>query len=153
MYDLERQVPIEQFHDPLIHFAIVCASASCPKLQPWAYRPGAFDCQPDRAAKAFVNDLTRNRFDRGRNAASLPMISQWFDKDFSDAAGSMSVYIVRYVEDPELAKELMQAGYRIDYLDCDWSLNGVALWRNLSAERNGAELDYPGRRVHAPILL
>lgn len=29
---------------------------------------------------------------------------------------------------------------------------GVALWRNLSAERNGAELDYPGRRVHAPIL-
>lgn len=81
------------------------------------------------------------------------MISQWFGKDFLDVAGAVLVYIVRYVEDPELAKELMQAGYRIDYLDCDWSLNGVALWRNLSAERNGAELDYPGRRVHAPILL
>jgi hypothetical protein len=34
-------------------------------------------------------------------------------------------YIARYVDDPELAKELAQPGYRIEYLNYDWSLNGL----------------------------
>jgi hypothetical protein len=98
LYDLERQVLIEQFHEPLMHFAIVCASTSCPKLQPWAYQP---------------------------EVAALSMIFHWFEQDFVNAAGSVSAYIARYVDDPELAKELMQPGYRIEYLDYDWSLNGI----------------------------
>jgi hypothetical protein len=39
LYDLERKVLIAQFHEPRTHFAIVCASMSCPKLQPWTYEP------------------------------------------------------------------------------------------------------------------
>ena len=108
-----------------MHFAIVCASTSCPKLQPWAYQPDQLDQQLDRVARAFINDLTRNRFDRQQKVASLSMIFHWFEKDFSEAAGSVSAYIARYVDDPELAKELAQPGYRIEYLEYDWSLNGV----------------------------
>jgi Protein of unknown function, DUF547 len=125
LYDLERQVLIEQFHEPLMHFAIVCASTSCPKLQPWAYQPDQLDRQLDYVARAFINDPTRNRFDRERKVASLSMIFHWFERDFSEAAGSVSAYIARYVDDPELAKELAQPGYRIEYLAYDWSLNGV----------------------------
>jgi len=125
LYDLERQVLIEQFHEPRMHFAIVCASTSCPKLQPWAYQPDQLDQQLHRVARAFINDLTRNRFDRQQKVASLSMIFHWFEKDFSEAAGSVSAYIARYVDDPELAKELAQPGYRIEYLEYDWSLNGV----------------------------
>jgi hypothetical protein len=125
LYDLERQVLTEQFHEPLIHFAIVCASTSCPKLQPWAYQPDQLDRQLDRVARSFINDPTRNRFDRTKKVASLSMIFQWFEKDFADAAGSLLAYIARYVDDPELAKELAQPGYRIEYLDYDWSLNGI----------------------------
>ena len=127
LYDLERQVLIEQFHEPLMHFAIVCASASCPKLQPWAYQPEQLDRQLDQVAKAFINDSTRNRFDRKQKVASLSMIFQWFEKDFSDAAGSVLAYIARYVDDPELAKELAQPGYRIEFIEYDWSLNGIPL--------------------------
>jgi hypothetical protein len=125
LYDLERQVLIQQFHEPLIHFAIVCASASCPKLQPWAYQPDQLDRQLDQAARTFINDPTRNRFDRKEKVAALSMIFQWFEKDFVDAAGSALAYIARYVDDPELAKELAQPGYRIEYLEYDWSLNGI----------------------------
>ncbi|TKB67128.1 MAG: DUF547 domain-containing protein [Nitrospira sp.] len=125
LYDLERQVLIEQFHEPLMHFAIVCASTSCPKLQPWAYRPDQLDRQLAYAARGFINDPSRNRFDRQRKIASLSMIFKWFETDFADAAGSVLVYIARYVDDPELAKELAQPGYRIEYLDYDWSLNGI----------------------------
>ena len=125
LYDLERQVLIEQFHEPLMHFAIVCASTSCPKLQPWAYQPEQLDRQLLHVAKAFINDPTRNRFDRQRKVASLSMIFQWFETDFTGAAGSVLAYIARYVDDPELAEELIQPGYRIEYLDYDWSLNGI----------------------------
>ena len=125
LYDLERRVLIEQFHEPLMHFAIVCASTSCPKLQPWAYQPDQLDRQLDDVARAFINDPTRNRFDRTRKVAFLSMIFKWFESDFVDAAGSVLAYIARYVDDPELAKELVQPGYRIEYLEYDWSLNGI----------------------------
>ena len=125
LYDLERQVLITQFQEPLIHFAIVCASASCPKLQPWSYEPDQLPVQLDRAAREFINDPTRNRFDRTNKVASLSMIFKWFEEDFTKAAGSIFSYISRYVSDPELALDLMQSDYRIEYLEYDWSLNGT----------------------------
>ena len=126
LYDVERQVLIRQFHEPLIHFAIVCASASCPRLQPWAYQPNQLDRQLDRAARAFINDPTRNRFDRTRKIAFLSKIFDWFAEDFSAAAGSTLAYLARYVGDAELAKDLVESEYRIEFLEYDWSLNGMA---------------------------
>jgi hypothetical protein len=125
LYDLERQVLIRQFHEPLIHFAIVCASSSCPRLQPWAYQPQELDRQLDRAARAFINDPTRNRFDRKRKVASLSKIFDWFAEDFAAAAGSTLAYVARYIGDPELARDLVESEYRIEFLEYDWSLNGI----------------------------
>lgn len=53
------------------------------------------------------------------------MIFQWFEKDFAGAAGSLLAYVARYVDDPELAKDLVQPGYRIEFLEYNWSLNGM----------------------------
>jgi hypothetical protein len=125
LYDLERQVLIKQFQEPLIHFAIVCASASCPKLQPWTYDPNQLEHQLNRVAREFINDPTRNRFDRIKKVASLSMIFKWFEEDFTRAAGSVLSYITRYVNDPELVRDLMQSDYRIEFLEYDWSLNGI----------------------------
>lgn len=125
LYDLERQILIKQFQEPLIHFAIVCASSSCPKLQPWTYEPDQLERQLNRAARAFINDPTRNRFDRTNKVASLSMIFKWFEDDFTKAAGSVLSYVTRYVTDPELVQDLMQSEYRIEYLDYDWTLNGI----------------------------
>lgn len=125
LYDLERQVLIEQFHEPLIHFAIVCASLSCPRLQPWAYQGLQLQQQFELVAREFINDSTRNRFDRQAKVASLSMIFQWFESDFVKAAGSVPAYVARYVDDPDLARELTQPDYRVEYLEYDWTLNGI----------------------------
>lgn len=125
LYDLERQVLIKQFQEPLIHFAIVCASASCPKLQSWAYESDQLERQLERVARAFINDPTRNRFDRKQRIASVSKIFDWFEEDFVRAAGSILAYVARYIDDPVLAKELAQPGYRVEFLDYDWSLNGI----------------------------
>jgi uncharacterized protein YceK len=136
LYDLERQVLIKQFQEPRIHFAIVCASMSCPKLQPWAYEPDQLERRLDRVSREFINDPTRNRFDRAQKVASLSMIFKWFDDDFTRAAGSVLTYIIRYVNDPELVQDLMRSEYRIEYLDYDWSLNGIPLKEPAHAGRS-----------------
>ena len=125
LYDLERKLLIPDFLEPRIHFAIVCASKSCPKLQPWAYAADKLDEQLERSAREYINDPTRNRFDRERKVAYLSMIFKWFEDDFTAHSGSLLGYVKRYVADPQLARELESAPYRVEFLEYDWSLNGI----------------------------
>jgi hypothetical protein len=124
--DLEHEILRPQFGDPRVHFAIVCASASCPRLQSWAFEAEQIDRQLDHVARAFINDPTRNRFDRESKTARLSMIFKWFEEDFAHAAGSVQAYLARYVDDADVARDLSGSDFHIEYLDYDWSLNGPA---------------------------
>lgn len=126
LYDLERDILIAQFHDPRMHFAIVCASASCPRLQPRAYTGEELNRQLEQGAREFINDPSRNRFDRANRVAYLSKIFDWFTDDFNAQAGSLQRYLAQYVSDPVLAKDLATSPYRIEFLDYDWHLNGPA---------------------------
>lgn len=123
LYDLERRILIP-FQEPRIHFAIVCASQSCPKLQSWAYRGDRLDEQLDRVTRAFVNDPSRNRFDRERRVAYLSKIFDWYGDDFAAQAGSVQRFVARHIDDPALAKEMASVPYSVEFLEYDWSLNG-----------------------------
>lgn len=125
LYDLERKILIAQFHEPRIHFAIVCASTSCPKLQPWTYEGARLNGQLDHVAREFINDPTKNRFDREKKIAYLSKIFDWFTEDFEAQGGSLARYVAQYVADPDLAQDLAGMRYRIEFLDYDWSLNGT----------------------------
>ncbi len=126
LYDLEQKLLIPDFREPRIHFAIVCASRSCPRLISGAYDPARLEEQLDAGARAFVNDPFRNRFDRQRKVARLSKIFEWFEEDFSAEAGSLLAYVSRYVTDDDLARELADGRFRVEFIDYDWSLNGVA---------------------------
>jgi len=125
LYDLEQKILIPQFQEPRIHFAIVCASRSCPKLQPWAYTPERLEEQLERSARDYINDASRNRFDRDRKVAHLSMIFKWFERDFAAHSGSLLHYVQRYVADPEVARELATRPYSVEFLEYDWHLNGI----------------------------
>ena len=125
LWGLEHKLLIP-LGEPRVHFAIVCASWSCPKLQSYVYTPDALDSQLDAAARQFINDPQRNRFDRAQKVAHLSMIFKWYEDEFVRAAGSVQRYIARYVNDPVLAHELEANAYAIGYLPYDWSLNGTA---------------------------
>jgi len=122
--DLEHEILRKQFHEPRVHFAIVCASSSCPKLASSAYQGRLLDQQLDRAARAFINDPSRNRFDNREKAAYLSKIFDWFEKDFAASAGSVARFVAQYVQDADVARDLAAGLYRIAYLEYDWSLNG-----------------------------
>lgn len=124
LYDLERKVIIP-LGEPRIHFAINCASLSCPKLLSRAYRADKLEKQLEDSAKNFINDSTQNRFDRETKVAHISKIFDWFKKDFDTHSGSVQKYLAQYVDDPKLAEDLRSEKYRIQYLKYDWSLNGT----------------------------
>jgi len=124
LWGLEHKLLIP-LGEPRVHFAINCASRSCPKLQNRAYPADGLDARLEEAARQFVNDPQRNRFDRARKVAALSMIFKWYDDEFERAAGSVLKYVARHVSDPALAQELAGEDYAIEYLPYDWSLNGT----------------------------
>jgi len=125
LYDLERDIIIP-YGEPRIHFAINCASASCPKLFSKVYTAQNLEQQLEKSAYLFIGDESRNRFDQEKKVAHLSKIFDWFEKDFKDHSGSVQKYIAQYVEDPELAVQLKNEEYRIKYMKYDWGLNGTA---------------------------
>jgi hypothetical protein len=124
LYDLERKVIIP-FGEPRIHFAIVCASASCPPLRAEAYTAERLEAQLEEQARAFLTDTSKNYFEPDRRRARLSRIFDWFPEDFAGHSGSVQQYIAQYVTDPGIAAALRVQDYKIKYLKYDWSLNGI----------------------------
>lgn len=118
----ERIIPMG---DPRIHFAIVCASLSCPRLSSRAYEPDSINVQLHDAAKQFINDPTRNRFDLERRVAFLSRIFEWYIEGFEEAGGSTQRYLARFVDDAQVQDALRRDEFELRYLEYDWSLNGL----------------------------
>ncbi|MEM7027902.1 MAG: DUF547 domain-containing protein, partial [Pseudomonadota bacterium] len=126
LYDLERDIIIP-FSEPRIHFAINCASASCPVLIAEAYTAGKLEQQLEANTIAFLNDATKNKFDLNNKTASVSKIFDWFPEDFKQPAGSVQKYLAKYVDNTEVAALLAKDGFRLNYMKYDWSLNGTAI--------------------------
>jgi hypothetical protein len=122
--DLERKVIIP-IGEPRIHFAINCASSSCPKLLPEVFDAKNLDQQLNHSAQDFINDPTRNKFDTASKTASISKIFDWFEEDFVKHSGSVGNYIAQFVNDESIADDLRAGNYKIKYLKYDWSLNGT----------------------------
>src|SRR6266852_5927302 len=70
------------FKEPRAHFALVCASKSCPPLRSEAYEAEKLDRQLDDQVRKFVNDPEKNWYDVSRNEAHISKIFSWFSGDF-----------------------------------------------------------------------
>jgi hypothetical protein len=120
--DVEHQILRRELDEPRIHFAIVCASRSCPALRDEAYRARDLDVQLEDAARRFVRDPSRNGFDAATRTFHASSIFKWFRGDFERLAGSLASFLARYA-DETAAAALRAGGIRIEFLDYDWSLN------------------------------
>ncbi len=124
LYDLERDILIP-FNEPRIHFAIVCASTSCPKLITEVYTADKLEQQLEASTINFINNTLKNQFDLDKKIASISKIFDWFPEDFAKASGSVQKYLANYVEDDDISRLLAQDGFKVKYLKYDWSLNGT----------------------------
>lgn len=122
---IEHEYLRAKFQEPRIHFAINCASVSCPPLRAEAYTPAALEEQLADQARYVHGQPTWLRYDAEANALELTQLYEWFGGDFEQAAGSVPAFVARYV--PELAQAL-EAGREpsLSYLPYDWGLNTPA---------------------------
>lgn len=111
--EIEHQI-LRKMDEPRIHFAIVCASFSCPKLLNEAYTSLNIDSQLTKATKDFLSDPERNNI--SQNNLMLSKIFQWFAKDFKQT-GALIDFLNQYSEITisEKAKK--------KFKDYNWNLN------------------------------
>lgn len=108
---LEHSI-LRKMNEPRIHFAINCASASCPILLNEAFTPERLEEQLEAATHGFINS-GKNTI--GRDSLELSRIFKWYKGDFNQ--GKLVAYINPYTE-IEIAPKA-----KIKYKEYDWSLN------------------------------
>jgi len=110
---IEHEILRKKFVEPRIHFAIVCASMSCPTLLNQAFVPTELESQLDSQTRAFINDSSKNRI--SDKSMALSQIFEWFKMDFSEQ-GNLRKYI-----EPYTTVNLPEGD--IEFIEYDWSLN------------------------------
>lgn len=110
--EIEHEI-LRKMNEARIHFAINCASASCPKLLNEAYSEKQLEAQLTAVTEAFLKNPTKNELSLSR--VKLSRIFLWFGKDFGSKAERID-FISRY-------SGLNLKNPKIDYLPYDWSLN------------------------------
>lgn len=116
-YDLdaiEHKILRAKFNDSRIHFAIVCASFSCPQLRNEAYTADKLSSQLIEQAKKFINDPKRNKITA--DAVKISKIFSWFKDDFTKMT-TLIGYINKY------SKVKANAKAKVSYLKYNWELN------------------------------
>ncbi|MEZ4798012.1 MAG: DUF547 domain-containing protein [Flavobacteriaceae bacterium] len=111
--EIEHEI-LRNMNEPRIHFAIVCASYSCPKLQNEAFTAENLNMQLTKATKEFLADKNRNEI--SENDIKISKIFDWFSKDFTKN-GSLIDFLNLYSEvniSPKAKKR---------FKDYKWDLN------------------------------
>jgi len=117
-YDLnniEHGILRPKFNEPRVHFAINCASYSCPSLRNEAYTSEKLEYQLTDQAKIFLSDIRKNKI--STDEIKISKIFSWFKSDFLLEAESIQSFINQFTEVEILKKA------NISYYDYNWTLN------------------------------
>jgi len=114
--EVEHQI-LRGFGDPRIHFAINCASASCPRLIQVPYRASNLERLLERQTKEFINDPFYNTITN--YSVNVSKLFDWYKKDFKEDSGSVVNFINKY-SDVNIGPQ-KNKGYKT----YDWSINAL----------------------------
>ncbi len=120
--EIEHEIIRVRFDEPRIHFAVVCAALSCPRLRPEAYTGPRLDAQLDDQARTFLHDTQKNRIPAGSDRIVLSRILKWYGGDFGPSPAAVQRALARYF-DGAVRERLARAAYTVEYLPYDWALN------------------------------
>lgn len=117
--DIEHKILRPIWKDARIHYAVNCASYSCPNLSATAFTSKNADTLLEQAAKDYVNHPRAVHIKD--DTLELSEIYKWYAEDFGESEQDVVAHISNYAE-PDLAQKLKAFDGDIDY-DYDWSLN------------------------------
>ena len=106
---------LRKMDEPRIHFAINCASISCPNLLNEAYTAAKINEQLDKAAAGFING------DKNEINATNPKLSSIFDWYAKDYTVNGETDVIAYIN--QYSEVKINPASSIQYLEYDWNLN------------------------------
>ena len=112
LHQIEHEI-LRPMGDARIHFAINCASLSCPDLRDEPYRAERLSIQLDAQAQRFLAQPNKG-FQWSNGEAKISKIFDWFEEDFTTNGGVK----------PYLINQTHQQIDSIRYLPYNWTLNG-----------------------------
>lgn len=115
--DIEHKNIRKKFKEPRIHFAVNCASFSCPSLYQEAFTANQIDAQLNDAAQNFILNTKKNYYNKKEKTLYLSKIFKWYGADFNANYKGHLNYIRKFIKAPENAA--------VEWIDYDWSLNEI----------------------------
>jgi hypothetical protein len=120
-----------RYNEPLIHFAVNCASIGCPALLDESFVADKLDQQLLESTERFIQDRSRNRFDSDTGTLEISSIFDWYGVDFTqgwrgyDSLDDFFRAHADWIADAESVEVLREGELRVEFLDYDWKLNSL----------------------------
>lgn len=112
--DIEHNI-LRNMNEPRIHFAINCASVSCPKLYNKAFTAEKLEAQLDKVTREFINSSENNI---SENELQLSNIFKWYKKDYLvNGIRSLAHYVSQFTD------VKINPNAKVRFLDYNWDLN------------------------------
>lgn len=112
--NIEHDILRKRYQDARIHFAVNCASVSCPKLNNSAFVAEGLDGQLENMAKHFVNNSSKNSISSG--SVTISKLFDWYKEDFT-RSGSVIDYLNKY------STTKINESASVSFKEYNWNLN------------------------------
>jgi len=116
---IEHKILRKTWGTPEVHYAINCASYSCPNLPVKAWEAATLKADLELAAKAYINSPRGVQV--SAKGLTVSEIYNWFEADFGGSKAAVIEHLLKYAE-PDLAAKI-RANPKIVRYQYDWSLN------------------------------
>lgn len=120
------------YDDPRLHFALVCGTQSCPRLNRAAYLGPELFGQLNKQTKFALSDPNYVKINQSLKLVQLPEIFKWYEADFS-TIGKMGVTYVNHFRDDNR----VPTWFVVDYYPYNWALNDQATEPTAPSPRTG----------------
>ena len=120
--------------EPRIHFALVCAANSCPRLQRQAYTPENTNRLLEEDARFYVNEPRNLRIDREQNRVTVARIFSFYHQDFENYGrgknltriGQPILDYIRLYANEEHRRALEALNHPdVQHFEYDWGINDI----------------------------
>lgn len=114
---IEKGILLKDYFDPRIHFAVNCASESCPPLLAEPFTADKLEAQMEKQIRAFAHSTRAAQVNKRKKSIQFSELFNWYAKDF--AVTNPAEYLNRY------RSKALPLDYKTDWIKYDWSLNAA----------------------------
>jgi len=118
--DIEKGVLLKDFDDPRVHWALTCASLSCPRIDQKAFVADNLSERLDEEARKFLQSSRAVVIDASEGKVRVSKYFDWYGKDFG---GDAIAYIKPFLAEAQTAELAKIAAPSVGFMDYDWRLN------------------------------